>query len=60
MKAEKRSVGVFRRLLSLLTHNWGLKILSLVLALIVYHTMKPGTDFSHESNERYIFQDKNK
>lgn len=56
MKAEKRSNGLFKQALSLLTHNWGLKILSLVLAVIIYHSLKPGTDFSHESNERYIFQ----
>lgn len=58
MKDEKRSAGLFRRALSLLTQNWGLKMLSLVLAIIIYHSLKPGTDFSHESNERYIFQSK--
>ena len=58
MKAEHQSTGVFRQALSLLTHNWGLKLLSLVLAITIYHSLKPGTDFSHESNERYIFQSK--
>ncbi len=58
MKAEKRSTGIFKRALSLLTHNWGLKLLSLVLAVTIYISLKPGTDFSHESNERYIFQNK--
>ncbi len=58
MKVEKERAGVFRRLLSMLTRNWGLKLLSLALAIIVYHSLKPGSDFSHESNERYIFQNK--
>lgn len=29
------------RLLSLVTANWGLKLLSLVLAILIYHTLKP-------------------
>ncbi len=56
MKAEKRRTSLLRRALSPLTKNWGLKLLSLVIAIIIYHSLKQGSDFSHETNERYIFQ----
>lgn len=37
--------------------NWGLKLLALVLAIVIYHTLKPQTD-SHRTKEhdRSIFQ----
>jgi len=30
--------------------NWGLKLLALVLALVIYHTLKPQND-SHRTTE---------
>ena len=40
MKRKTHPVtGFFRSALKLLTDNWGLKLLSLLLALIVYHSM---------------------
>ncbi len=56
MKAEKKRGGMLRRLFSVLTHNWGLKLLALVLAIIVYHSLKPDIGFTQESNDRHIFQ----
>ncbi len=58
MKAEKKKSGVVRALMTSVTHNWGLKLLALVLAIIVYHSLKQGGEHSHETNERNIFQDK--
>ena len=40
MKAEPQRAGIFRRALSKLTHNWGLKLLALVMAIIVYYSPK--------------------
>jgi len=40
MKVERQKAGIFSRVASLLTHNWGLKLLALVLAIIVYHSLK--------------------
>lgn len=34
--------------------NWGLKLLALVLAIIVYHAMKSDTG-STNSNDRHLF-----
>lgn len=36
--------------------NWGLKLLALVLALIIYHTLKNETAITHKENDRNIFQ----
>lgn len=30
-----------KNLFSFLTENWGLKLLSLILAVLIYHTLKP-------------------
>ena len=54
MKAEQQRPGVFRRAWATLTHNWGLKLLALVLAIIVYYSLKP--DFYQDSNDRQLFQ----
>ncbi len=49
MKAEVQKPGVFSRALSVLTYNWGLKLLALLLAILVYYSLKtdrpqvPGT-----------------
>lgn len=56
MRSERQRAGVFRSIFSLVTHNWALKILSLVLAVIIYHLLKPGNGFTQEPNDRYIFQ----
>ena len=56
MKAEKRRGGLFRQVWSVLTRNWGLKLLALVLAIIVYHSLKPDLGFTQETNDRHIFQ----
>jgi len=33
--------GFLRRVAGLFTRNWGLKLLSLALAIIIYHVLKP-------------------
>jgi len=33
-------IEFFRSALKLLTDNWGLKLLALLLAIIIYHSMK--------------------
>lgn len=33
--------GFFSRFAGLFTHNWGLKLLALALAMLIYHTLKP-------------------
>ena len=41
--------------LPLLTENWGLKILALVLAIVVYHALKTETNRTQTTDDRYIF-----
>ena len=55
MKAEPQRAWIFRRALSKLTHNWGLKLLALVLAIIVYHTLKTGSSKDTDPNDRHLF-----
>jgi len=53
MKRKTHPVtGFFRSALKLLTDNWGLKLLSLLLALIVYHSMKSEDARPHTDNDR--------
>lgn len=33
--------GLFSRLAGLFCRNWGLKLLALALAILIYHTLKP-------------------
>lgn len=56
MKAENQRAGIFRRTLSKLTRNWGLKLLALIMAIIVYYSLKP--DFHQDTNDRQLFQHK--
>lgn len=57
MKAEKEKTGFFHLIGSALTRNWGLKILALILAIIVYHSLKTGHESgSDTSNDRHLFQ----
>ena len=44
-------IGFFRSALKLLTENWGLKLLSLILALIIYHSMKSEDSRQHTDND---------
>ena len=55
MNAERQKAGFFSRAASLLTHNWGLKLLALVLAIIVYHTLKTGSSKDTDPNDRHLF-----
>ena len=55
MNAERQKAGFFSRALSLLTHNWGLKILALVLAIIAYHALKTGSSKDIDPNDRPLF-----
>ena len=40
MKAEVQKQGIFSKALSVLTYNWGLKLLALLLAILVYYSIK--------------------
>lgn len=57
MKSKPEKPGVLSRLGGILTHNWWLKLLSLVLAIIVYHSLKTDhTADSANTNDRHLFQ----
>ena len=56
MKQEKKRGGFIRRIWSLLAHNWSLKLLALVLAILVYHSLKPHGGLLRKPNDRSIFQ----
>ena len=45
-------------LIGALTRNWGLKILALALAVVIYHTMKPAENSrTHQDHDRNFFQE---
>lgn len=57
MKAEKEKDGFLRRTATLFTRNWELKLLSLILAVIVYHSLKTKSEPGNPpANDRQIFQ----
>jgi len=39
----------------LITENWGLKILALVLAIVIYHALKTETTRTQTPDDRHIF-----
>lgn len=51
---------VLRYLVGALTRNWGLKLLALALAVVIYHSMKPAGNGSRttQDNDRHFFQEK--
>ena len=52
MKVERHPVISFLRfVLKLLTDNWGLKLLALLLAIIIYHSMKSEDVRLHTDND---------
>jgi len=44
------------RFLGLFTRNWGLKLLALVLAIVIYHSLKPAEGTHGKTNDRSLFQ----
>ncbi len=50
------SDGLFARIAELFTKNWGLKILALVLALVIYHSLKPTEQGSSSNHDRTTLQ----
>ena len=46
----------FSYVAGLFTKNWGLKLLSLILAILIYYALKPDYDYFNDRNERHIFQ----
>lgn len=61
MKAERKTgrtgfIGGVTRLWTALTRNWGLKLLALILAIIVYHSLRTRTEFPQGADDRQIFQ----
>lgn len=40
-KVRTASRGIFRAAVEAFTKNWGLKLLALLLALVIYHSLKP-------------------
>lgn len=57
MNTKKSPVGGFLRgVLRLLIDNWGLKLLALLLAFILYHSLKNDDGYYHAENDRQLFQ----
>lgn len=36
--------------------NWGLKLLALILAIVIYHAVKNDLGTNHKFNDRHILQ----
>lgn len=45
-----------KRLMRLVTDNWGLKLLALALAIVIYHSLKPTDGRRLDNNDRNLFQ----
>ncbi len=56
MKPEKPRRGFWRIALGFVTDNWGLKVLALILAIVIYYALKPEADPSTVPSERIKFE----
>ena len=56
MKIRPRKSGFFRRSLSWITKNWGLKLLAFLLALVVYYSLRPVSNNPTTNHDRRLFQ----
>ena len=58
MNAKKRPVLNFLHgILKLVTDNWGLKLLAILLAIILYHSLKTGDGYYyHPNHDGQLFQ----
>jgi len=58
MTAQKsRIVSFLREAVKLLTENWGLKLLALLLSIILYHSLKTGDGYYYQTdNDKQLFQ----
>ena len=57
MSAKIEKPGLFSRLGGIIIHNWWLKLLSLVLAIVVYHSLKTDSNTdSTDHHDRHLFQ----
>jgi len=49
--------NILSKLFGLVTHNWGLKLLALALAIVIYHSLKPaGASRQKNDHDRPLFQ----
>jgi YbbR domain-containing protein len=56
VKAETQKPGIFRRIAAVLTRNWSLKLLALILAIVVYCSLKTDNfDSARNENDRKLF-----
>ena len=54
---KSRIMSFLREALKLVTENWGLKLLALLLAIILYHSLKTGDGYYyHTDNDKQLFQ----
>lgn len=56
MKLEQGKTNAFRSFIGIFTRNWGLKLLSLVLAIVIYHSLKTNGKSTDTPNERPFFR----
>ncbi len=58
MSGKQSSIVAFMHgVLKLLTENWGLKLLALFIAIILYHSLKTGDVYYYNNNnDRQLFQ----
>lgn len=53
---DDRKRGFLRRVAGLVCHNWGLKLLALALAILIYHTLKPNhVQEAQDVHDRSLF-----
>ncbi len=53
-KAQKS--GILQTIINLFVRNWGLKLLALALAILIYHTLKPTDESNRERPNRSSVQ----
>ena len=45
-----------KTLFGFFTRNWGLKLVALALAIVIYHALKPQTHSRSNANDRTLIQ----
>ncbi len=55
---KERKNGILGMAADLFRRNWGLKLLALALAILVYHTFKPTGNPATTIHDRQLFQNR--
>lgn len=52
MRTTDKARNIMRGLIELVTYNWWLKIIALLLAVVIYHSLKPANNNYPRAQEK--------